>query len=233
MATTYLPRLLLLLASATLPACGTYDVVDGKWRPFSVLPISGPLEEKCPQQLRIQWQTKDCQEWERHREAAVAEAAEEKRRVEEAARQERRRAAAEQEARERELREREYAAAVQEDERQGYKTLTFNDFALDAKSMLGTRVAVHGFYVARGERLARDPISAIRWIEASHDSSATLLPLLTSSASRDSRALLLRCQESPVGWCPLVAKGRVKTLTMRNRLGVVSQQVGIELESAR
>lgn len=233
MSTTYAARMLLLLSAAALSACATYDVASGTWNPAGKPTSSATLEEKCTQQRHINSWTKDCLEWEQQRAAAAALAAAEKREADQSARLARQQALAEQQMRARELREREDVEAMKEDERQGYKTLTFEDFALDAESMAGARVAVHGLYVARGERLARDPISAIRWIEGGYESHATLLPLLTSSARRDSRASLLKCQESPVGWCPVVVKGRVKTLTLRNRLGVVSRQIGIEVESVR
>lgn len=221
-----------VLAGAFLTACAPIDALrnasTGRPAP-STQTTTKSLDDKCATQERMNSWTIDCLEWKRQRDAA----AEEERLRDEATRSEQRRLLAEQRRLEQARREHEHIAAKREDERLGYKTLTFEDFALDASSMIGAKVAIHGFYTPKGDRLARDPISAAFWIEGSRDNSATLIPLATHAATRDSRALLLRCQESLIGWCPLVVRGRIQSLTMRNRLGATSRQIGLVVESVR
>lgn len=221
-----------VLAAVALTACAPFapfQIIGAELAAPSATTASQPLEVKCPEQEIINSWTFDCLEWKRRRDAA----AEQKRLEREAAYSEQRERLAEQEQQEQERREREFIAAQKEDERQGYRTLTFEDFALDARSMIGAKVAVHGLYTSKGDRLVRDPISAAFWIERGQDNGAALIPLAIHTATRDSRALILRCQESLVGWCPLVVRGRVQALTMRNSLGATSRQVGLAVDSVR
>lgn len=215
------------LTAVTLTACAELDAFR------SVLPdaavASGSFEQKCFDQERINAWTADCLEWRRQRDAAD----EERRQAEETAQSAARDRLAAQAQQEQLRREQEFMAAVKEDERQGYKAMTFEDFALDGRSMIGLKVAIHGYYTPKGDRLVRDPISAVFWLERNQGSTAVLIPLVTHLAGRDSRALLLRCQDSLIGWCPLVVRGRIQTLTVRNHLGAASQQIGLVVESVR
>ncbi len=232
----YLLSALSALVAISLTACSSYDANSNRWIPLSAWPSSAPLDEKCPDQQRSNRWTEDCLEWKRLRAAdaaAAAKEAAEKRKAREEADLAAYRRFEERQRREQERLEKERIAAMDADARLGYKTLTFESFALDAKSTIGAKVAIHGLYTPKGERIVRDPISAARWIEGSYESPATVIPLAIDAATRDSRAIFLRCQESMIGWCPLVVRGRVKSLTMRNRFGVTSQQIGLDVESVR
>lgn len=190
------------------------------------------LDEKCNGTSVNNRYVEDCKrlweqrraEYEAKRRSEVA-TQEEARAVEMAAYRER------QEQKLRETQEREMAAQ-QADERAGYKSLTFEDFALDANKMQGAKIALSGFYVDKGQRLAANQLAALFWIERSQSPKGALIPLITSDAARDSRAMLLRCAESPIG-CAVVVRGRVRMLTLRNAFGAESRELGMVVESVR
>lgn len=138
----------------------------------------------------------------------------------------------EEEARKKRGKEEREISAVQADERDGYKHLSFDDFALGAERMKGAKIALYGVYVGKGERLARNQLAALMWTERAHGPKGALIPLVTTSAARDSRAVLLRCDASPIG-CTIVVRGRVRVVTMRNAFGTSSQELGVVVESVR
>lgn len=187
------------------------------------------LNDQCPQQEKSHLWTKECWEWKQARDEAAAA----KRRAEDARRREADAAAylEEQQRKQREAQEREMAA-VQADERAGYKYLSFEDFALDAAKMQGAKVALYGIYVGEGKRLASNQLAALMWIERARSTKGALIPLYTEDAAREARATLLRCDASPVG-CTIVVKGRVRMLTLRNAFGSSSQELGVVVESVR
>ncbi len=187
-----------------------------------------PLNEKCPIQESINAWTDDCVAWMKQRDAAARM----RRQADETARQAAAvRLLAQQQEQERESRERE-RAAMQEDERQGYKNMSFDEFILDAKTMQGRKVVLKGIYVERGQRLVRDHLSAVRWIQYSDFGVGVLIPLQADDAPREARALLLQCGRAVTG-CPLVVRGRIKELTLRNGYGVQSRQFGLVVEGIR
>ncbi|WP_066270018.1 hypothetical protein [Hydrogenophaga palleronii] len=190
------------------------------------------LKQKCVEQEKINSWTTDCLDWAKARddsEAAKrrsdAQALAAARETELMARRELER----QRLREEEVREK---AAVQEDERAGYKHLSFEDFALDAAKMQGTKVAVYGVYVGKGKRLASSQLAALMWTERAHSIPSALIPLVTTEATRDSRSMLLHCDASPMG-CGVVVRGRIRMLTLQNAFGAVSRDLGVVVESVR
>jgi hypothetical protein len=200
------------------------------------------LDKRCSEQERMNrvyslgsW-TPECWSWKLKRDAATESEVAEKRRTDDEAqknaREEQRAVYKEQqEQKQRELMDREIAL-MQQDERNGYKTLTFQDFALDAHKLQGTKIAIRGVYVGKGERLAYDYFDAAMWVSNRQNNKKPLIPLATKSAAREARASLMKCSESPLG-CALVVRGRIRMLTMQNAFGVVTQEVGVVVESVR
>lgn len=89
---------------------------------------------------------------------------------------------------------------LQDDERNGYRHMSFTDFQLDSKSMpLGSKVAMTGFYQASGqlESLVETPIP-----------NAFKLVLLTDAAPRESRKRFLECRN---GLCRITVLGHTST----------------------
>lgn len=186
------------------------------------------LEKKCATQELINSWTTDCLTWKRNRD--------EKRRIdaaaEEAERKEQRAIyIKQQEQKNRETQEREIVS-MQADERNGYKNLTFEEFILDASKLQGTKIAIRGVYLSKGERLAFNFHDAAMWVSNARHNKKPLIPLFTQSASRETRLSLMKCSESPLG-CALVVRGRVRMLTSQNAFGVVTQEFGVVVESVR
>lgn len=224
----------MLIVVAMLAACADVPLLKqlGDEMGVSAQPSEEYLAEKCPGwQANARW-AEHCRQWRKEREAEQ----EAKRQSEVAAREAARAAEAaayqeQQERRQREAVERE-RAAVQADEREGYKHLSFEDFALDAARMQGAKVALYGIYVGKGQRLASNQFAALMWIERGQSTKGALMPLVTTDATRDSRAMLLRCDASPVG-CMVVVRGRVRMLSLRNAFGADSRELGVVVESVR
>jgi hypothetical protein len=100
---------------------------------------------------------------------------------------------------------------VEGDLRLGYSPISFEDFALDYKSMVrdGKKVAVDGFYRKTGNI---DELYASQSDSFPTDSppASHIIPLLIDDAPRDTRAYLLRCTEqSPHMGCWFRARGTV------------------------
>jgi hypothetical protein len=89
---------------------------------------------------------------------------------------------------------------LQDDERNGYKHMSFTDFQLDNRSMPpGSKVALTGFYQVSGqvESLVETPIP-----------DAFKLVLLTETAPRESRKRFLECRN---GICRMTVLGHTST----------------------
>ncbi len=192
--------------------------------------LAQDLDAKCKQQEAINFWTPDCMEWKRQRDADLAA----KSKADEEARATYWKNQREQQAQKEQESVRQEAEAIKKDKTEGYKFITFEDFALDAPTMIGAKVSVRGLYVDKGERLIRDPVSAARWVSTGESVKGVNIPLRTESASRDARANFLRCANAntPLG-CGMVIRGRVEMLTLRNRLGNQWREVGISVEGIR
>ncbi len=100
---------------------------------------------------------------------------------------------------------------VEGDLKLGYSPISFEDFALDYKSMVrdGKKVAVDGFYRKTGnidELYASQSDS----FPTNSPPASHIIPLLIDDAPRDTRAYLLRCTEqSPRMGCWFRARGTV------------------------
>lgn len=188
------------------------------------------LDEKCGAQQAINSWTDDCLEWKRRRDRDQAE----RDKVDNEARAAYWKRQREQEATNAQEAEQREAASIKKDEVEGYKYITFEDFALDAAKMKGVKVSVRGLYIDSGERLLRDPLSALRWVSNGEAVRGANIPLLTERASRDARATFLRCANAatPLS-CGMVVRGHVETLVLRSRLGIERVEVGIAVESIR
>lgn len=183
----------------------------------------GSLDQRCPSQFLYEKPSKECREWKRQKDEEVANE-EARRRAE----YERRLEQQEQERKAAMERER---IAAQEDERHGYRNISFEDFALDARSMIGAKIVLHGIYVAKGDRMARDSVAALRWIGGMEEK-GVIVPLLTDRASRSARAAFLHCADIPQG-CPMIVRGRIEVLTLRNSFGVERREPGLVVDSTR
>ena len=226
-----------VMATLLVAGCVTYDPEQNR---FVTSPDFGanygpPLSaqdmaQKCRQQEAIDSWTDDCLAWKHQRDAEL----DAKRRADEAENAAYWAAQKEQQAKQKKEAEKHEAEAVKRDEREGYKPITFENFALDASNMKGARVSIRGLYIDNGERLFRDPLSVILWTQNGQSGKGVSMPLLTANASREARATFLRCANAniPVG-CGLVIRGRVESLTLRNRLGVEWQEIGIAVETVR
>ncbi|MBW0170966.1 MAG: hypothetical protein KXJ61_12135 [Hydrogenophaga sp.] len=224
----------MLILVAKLAACADVPLLKqlGDEVGMSAQPSEEYLAERCSGgRANARW-AQHCRQWMNAREAEQ----EAKRQSEVAAREAARAAEAAAYQEQQERRQREAAgrerAAVQADEREGYKHLSFEDFALDAARMQGAKVALYGIYVGKGQRLASNQFAALMWIERGQSTKGALMPLVTTDATRDSRAMLLRCDASPVG-CVVVVRGRVRMLSMRNAFGADSRELGVVVESVR
>lgn len=232
------PRLLgvlLGLSSLVLVGCADMTALQqmmGNGASQSRLTLE-QLNEQCPAQEKSHLWTPECWQWQLAR-------IETKRRSDEAARKAAQEAEAiayieqQQQQQQQKLREAEERekAAVQADERAGYKYLSFQDFALDGAKMQGAKVALYGVYVGKGKRLASNQLAALMWTERSHIIPTALIPLVTTEATRESRATLLDCDSSPLG-CGIVVRGRVRMLTLQNAFGASSRELGVVVESVR
>jgi hypothetical protein len=226
-----------IMATLLVAGCVTYDqeqhlfVRAPAFGQNSAPPLSAQdMAQKCKQQEAINFWTADCLAWKHQRDAeldAKNKAAEAERAAYWAAQRE-------QQATQQKETERQEVEAVKRDEREGYRPITFEDFALDASEIKGAKVSIRGLYVDKGERLFRDPRSVILWIQYGESGKGVSMPLLTENASREARATFLRCANAniPVG-CGIVIRGRVESLTLRNRLGVERQELGIAVETVR
>jgi len=224
----------LLCISAALAGCANKDVLGQLADDFNLSskPRAEYLNEKCSRlEARSLW-TAECSGWRDERAAKEKERRQAEAAAREAELEARWAIQREEEARKKREAEEREMAAVQADERDGYKHLSFDDFALDAESMKGAKIALYGVYVGKGERLARNQLAALMWTERAHGPKGELIPLVTSGAVRDSRAVLLRCDASPIG-CAIVVRGRVRVVTMRNAFGTSSQELGVVVESVR
>jgi hypothetical protein len=123
---------------------------------------------------------------------------------------------------------------VELDEAAGYKQITFDGFTLDKNFLRNQRVAIRGIYFPSVDRIFQDYFSGVRWTEYGLGSEGILL--MTDNASRDAREIFLRCANSHIPtaeYCGIHIRGYVDVLTLRNRLGVEWQDLGIIVEAAR
>jgi hypothetical protein len=107
---------------------------------------------------------------------------------------------------------------VDEDLKLGYPSLSFEDFALDNKTMISNekRIAIEGFYhkVGNIDELYASQVETIPSVSAP---TSHIIPLLIDDAPRDIRAYFLRCSEqSPNVGCWTRVRGTVTmcSLTM-------------------
>ena len=210
-----------VIATFLVSSCATYDPP----------PLSAEdMAAKCNQQKLINSWTEDCMAWDRQRNAEL----DAKNKADEAVRAANWKIQSEQQAKQMQEKAQQEAEAIGKDERDGYKYISFEDFALDGFKLKGARVSIRGLYVDQGGRLIRDQFSVARWVQTSEESKGVNIPLMTEDASRDARAAFLRCANAnmPLG-CGMVIRGRVKLLTLQNRLGVKWQEVGIAVETIR
>jgi DNA-directed RNA polymerase subunit N (RpoN/RPB10) len=124
------------------------------------------------------------------------------------------------------------------DAARGYRPITFEAFALDAKSWAATqkRVSVRGAYLPDGnlEWLFPDQTEAIQ--ARSGASNIARIPLVTEDASREFRKALLRCKSTPgsdqIG-CRTLVTGHVSLCSLTTPLGARSDIPCIIVENGR
>jgi hypothetical protein len=110
------------------------------------------------------------------------------------------------------------------DDARGYKKISFETFALDAKALAASesRISIAGAYVPDGnfEWLFVDQAAAIQANAGAPN--ITRIPLLTEDATREFRQALLRCKSTPgsdqVG-CSTVVSGHVSLCSLTGPLG--------------
>jgi len=126
------------------------------------------------------------------------------------------------------------------DAARGYKQISFETFALDAKSMAAaqSRVSMKGSYVPDGnmEWLFPGQVEAIQARNSPMGSNIARIPLLTEDASRDYRKALLRCKSTPGAdqmGCPTTITGHVSVCSITNGLGGSREVPCIVVENGR
>lgn len=124
--------------------------------------------------------------------------------------------------------------AIRADEVEGYKYISFEDFALDAKKMQGSKISIRGIYVEQGARLLRDGMAVARWSALADENPSANIPLFSDNAARDARKMLMQCDSTsrPAG-CEMVIRGRIKSLALQNKLGAKWDAMGIVVDSVR
>ena len=123
----------------------------------------------------------------------------------------------------------------------GYKLISFETFALDAKSMATAqaRISMKGAYVPDGnmEWLFPGQVEAIRARNSpTGGGNIARIPLLTEDASRDFRKALLRCKSTPGAdqmGCLTTITGHVSVCSMTSGLGVSRDVPCIVVENGR
>lgn len=127
------------------------------------------------------------------------------------------------------------------DAARGYKAISFETFALDAKSLAATqaRVSMRGSYLPDGnlEWLFPSQLDAIQArSNPGQARNAIKVPLVTDDAARDFRRVLLQCKATPgadqVG-CPAIVTGRVDLCSIRGPLGTDSDVPCVVVENGR
>jgi hypothetical protein len=124
------------------------------------------------------------------------------------------------------------------DAARGYRPITFEAFALDAKSWASvqTRISVRGAYLPDGnlEWLFPGQTEAIQARSGARN--IAKIPLVTEDASREFRKALLRCKSTPgsdqIG-CRTVVTGHVSLCAMTTPLGANSDIPCIVVENGR
>jgi hypothetical protein len=126
------------------------------------------------------------------------------------------------------------------DAARGYKLISFETFALDAKSMAAAqaKVFMRGSYVPDGnmEWLFPGQVEAIQARNSPLGSNIARIPLLTEDASRDYRKALLRCKSTPGAdqmGCLTTVTGHVSVCSMTSGLGVSREVPCIVVENGR
>jgi hypothetical protein len=131
--------------------------------------------------------------------------------------------------------------AQRSDGARGYKLISFETFALDAKSLAASqgRISMKGAYLPDGnsEWLFSGQVDAMQATNSPVAArNIAKIPLLTEDADRGFRQALLRCKSTP-GWdhigCPAVITGHVSLCTITGPLGNSGSLPCIVVESGR
>lgn len=177
------------------------------------IPVRDPMDEQKVVQVGDTYKVMTLRE----------SAAEDERQRQEAAQRERERAAqsaAYEVQRKREQQELAAAVAkhIQEDEALGYKHMSITDFQLDNKTMRpGAKLALSGIYQRSGQ---------LETLKEGWLPNAPKAFLLTDSATRETRARLLRC----IGYCPLTVVGHIAKCSLTWAGNEVSNKVCVVVE---
>jgi hypothetical protein len=117
--------------------------------------------------------------------------------------------------------------AQKSDDARGYKRISFETFALDAKTLAASqgRISMKGAYLPDGNSewffsSQTEAIQATNSPEAARN--IARIPLLTEDADRGFRQVLLRCKSTPGSdhlGCPTVVTGHVSLCTITSPLG--------------
>lgn len=120
--------------------------------------------------------------------------------------------------REKERLEAQVKALIEKDEALGYKHMSITDFQLDNKTMRpGAKLALSGIY----QRLGQLETLKEGWLP-----NAPKVFLLTDSATRETRARLLRC----IGYCPLTVVGHIAKCSLTWAGNEMSNNVCVVVE---
>lgn len=110
----------------------------------------------------------------------------------------------------------------------GYRRISFETFALDAKILAaeGAKVSIRGAYLPDGnaEWLSASQGDAVQATMYSGGSTVPKIPLLTNAATRDFRKSLLRCKSVPGSGqmsCPVLVLGYVSLCTATGPQSVI------------
>ena len=114
------------------------------------------------------------------------------------------------------------------DSKLGFKQVSFQEFQLDARTMMGEKLSITGVFRRAGyvDVLYADMMGAY------DRGNAVAIPLLTENAARDFRQRLLTCR-SEYQNCQVTVLGRVTRCTMTTMLGVTREEYCIEAIDGR
>jgi hypothetical protein len=122
----------------------------------------------------------------------------------------------------------------------GYRKISFETFALDAKRLAAekAKVSVRGSYLPDGsaEWLFASQLDAIKATRYSGGDTVAKIPLVTENALREFRKSLLRCRSMPGSdqmGCPISITGYVSLCTATGPLGVNRDDPCIIVDNGR
>jgi hypothetical protein len=123
----------------------------------------------------------------------------------------------------------------------GYKPISFETFALDAKSLAAVqaRITMKGAYLPDGnfEWLFPSQLEAMQVRTGLAEArNISKIPLLTENATREFRQILLRCKSTPGSGelgCPTVITGHVSLCSITGPLGSNQNLPCIVVENGR